>query len=116
MSMRTLLIVTAAVLGATGIPGTAAAQVFESVGSRALGMGGAFVAVASDGSATWWNPAALAEGPFVDLALARAVEERVTQAPVRDRAWSFAVAAPMVGFSYYRLRLTDIRPLDPTAA
>jgi hypothetical protein len=45
------------------------AQTIESVGERAQGMGGAFVAVADDGSATWWNPAALAAGPFVDVGL-----------------------------------------------
>ncbi len=35
---------------------------FEVVGSRALGMGGAFVAVADDPSAVVWNPAGLASG------------------------------------------------------
>ena len=35
---------------------------FEVVGSRALGMGGAFVAVADDSSAVFWNPAGLASG------------------------------------------------------
>jgi hypothetical protein len=79
-------------------------------------MGGAFVAVASDSSATWWNPAGLAEGPFVDLALARAASERLEPGPAaRDRASWFAISAPMLGFSVYRLRLTDIQPFDPTA-
>lgn len=32
----------------------------NSVGSRALGMGGAFVGLANDGSAVYWNPAGLA--------------------------------------------------------
>jgi hypothetical protein len=41
----------------------AAAQVtFESAGERALGMGGAFVAVADDATATFWNPAGLVAG------------------------------------------------------
>jgi hypothetical protein len=41
----------------------AAAQVvFESVGERALGMAGAFVAVADDATAVHWNPAGLASG------------------------------------------------------
>src|SRR5687767_15417468 len=65
---------------------SAYAQVIESAGSRALGMGGAFVAVASDSSATWWNPAGIAAGPFVDIALARSVTERAGELPAaRDR-------------------------------
>ncbi len=48
---------------------SAAAQAFESVGARALGMGGAFVGVADDACATWWNPAGLATGPIFGLAL-----------------------------------------------
>jgi F plasmid transfer operon, TraF, protein len=40
-----------------------AQQTVESVGSRALGMGGAFVAVADDATAVYWNPAGLASGP-----------------------------------------------------
>ena len=92
-------------------------QVIETVGTRALGMGGAFVAVASDSSATWWNPAGLAAGPFVDVSLAKAATERRASAPQwRHHASWFAISAPMVGVSYYRLKLTDIRPFDPTAA
>lgn len=40
----------------------AGAQTFETVGARALGMGGAHVAVAEDPTAIWWNPAGLATG------------------------------------------------------
>lgn len=40
----------------------ALAQPFEAVGSRALGMAGAFVAVADDASGAYWNPAGLASG------------------------------------------------------
>src|SRR5688572_25969132 len=95
---------------------SARAQIVESVGSRALGMGGAFVAVASDSSATWWNPAGIAAGPFVDIAWARSVTERPETLPAsRDRATWFAVATPPAAFSYYRLRITDIQPFNPTA-
>lgn len=76
------------------------AQVLEAVGSRSLGMGGAFVAVADDGTATWWNPAGLAAGPFLDLGAGRAT----------NAAW-FAAATPPFGVSYYRIRVTP----DPTA-
>ena len=73
-------------------------------------MGGAFVAVANDSSATWWNPAGLARWPFVDVAIGRAVTERNQQLPARrDRVSWIAVGTPPFGFSYYRLRITEIR-------
>ena len=45
-------------------PWTVRAQGVEAVGIRALGMGGAFVGVADDASATYWNPAGLVTGPL----------------------------------------------------
>ena len=90
-------------------------QVIESVGSRALGMGGAFVAVASDSSAVWWNPAGLAAGPFFDMALSQAgVQADETLPAWRHRMSGFSAAAPPVCLSYYRFRITDIQPFDPT--
>jgi len=62
-----------ALMGAFGVITCLAAspalaqQVFESVGSRALGMGGAFVAVADDGTAAFWNPAGMALSPRGNL-------------------------------------------------
>ena len=92
------------------------AQIVETAGSRALGMGGAFVAVASDSSATWWNPAGLGAGPIVDLTWARNLVETTEDGwPAwRDRTSWFTMATPPVGFSYYRFRITDIQPFDPT--
>jgi hypothetical protein len=96
---------------------SASAQVIEIVGSRALGMGGAFVAVASDSSATWWNPAGLATGPYIDVAVARALTEQPGELPARrgTASW-FALGTPPIGVSYYRLRLTDVRPLPTDLA
>ncbi len=74
------------------------------------------MAVADDSSATWWNPAGLAAGPFLDLALARGETRTGGEPPTgRDGVRSFALTTPPFGISYYRLRITDIRPLDPTA-
>ena len=51
------LIVMAIVLG---LAATASPQGFETLGTRAMGMGGVFVAVADDATAAYWNPAGLA--------------------------------------------------------
>ena len=77
------------------------AQIVEAVGSRALGMGGAFVAVANDGTATWWNPGGLAAGPFADISLlAFATTDSSRQIPARqDRVTWFAVGTTPFGLS-----------------
>lgn len=97
------------------VPGTA--QTLESAGSRAPGMGGAFVAVANDSSAAWWNPAGLAAGPFLDLALSWNLVESVPDAAPAWRTGlsSFALGTPPAGVSYYRFRLTGIAPIGTTA-
>ena len=92
------------------------AQSIEVVGSRALGMGGAFVAVANDSTASWWNPAGLGPGPFLDVSLSRtsgAVDGRLPAA--RTGLWSLAIGAPPFGVSYYRFRLSQLQAIDPTA-
>ena len=92
------------------------AQIVESVGSRALGMGGAFVAVASDSTATWWNPAGLAAGPFVDIGWGRDRIELTEQPPAwRHKTSWFTLGTPPIGLSYYRFRITDVQPLAATA-
>lgn len=98
-------------------PGVAEAQIVESVGTRALGMGGAFVAVASDSTATWWNPAGIAAGPFVDVGWGRDRLEVTEQAPAwrHKNSW-FALSTPALGLSYYRLRITDAPSLSSGAA
>jgi hypothetical protein len=84
----------------------ARAQPHEEIGIRAQGMGGAFVAVANDATATWWNPAGLATGAFFD-----AVAEV-------DKGGGRGVAAviPSLGLSYYRMKIRQIQPSDTTAA
>lgn len=92
----------------------AGAQILESVGERALGMGGAFTGVATDSTATWWNPAALAAGPFVDVSLATAVTDRRDVPGARSRPTWFTLGTPPFGFSYYRFRVTNIGLPSPT--
>src|SRR5436305_1233799 len=79
----------------------ASAQIFESVGIRAQGMGGAFVAVADDSTATWWNPAGLASGAF----FSGIVERRVARDPSEEATLGASFSVPSLGVSYYRIRL-----------
>lgn len=70
----------------------ASAQTFESLGTRAQGMGGAFVAVADDASAVYWNPAGLGTGAAADIQLEGGHQGTV-----------FAgLAIPSFGLSYWR--------------
>jgi hypothetical protein len=80
-------------------------------------MGGAFVAVADDSTATWWNPAGQAAGPFFDVTLGWATTDiETSQLPERhDEAASFALAIPPIGFSYYHLRIEETGPFRTIA-
>jgi hypothetical protein len=57
--MRRSLLTLGMLLCASPAP---AQHIFESVGERALGMAGAFVAVADDATAVYWNPSGLVHG------------------------------------------------------
>lgn len=96
----------------------AAAQVpVESVGgTRALGMGGAFAAVADDATATWWNPAGLstllADAVIEGGSLSAPGDEGSDHSDLASsqaRPVSVAVALPMVGFSVNHLNYNEIR-------
>src|SRR5262245_8935932 len=105
----------AACLLLLALPVGARAQIVESVGSRAQGMGGAFVAVANDSSANWWNPAGLADGPFLDLALLTATTELHADRDAQRHGTSgISFGIPPLGISYYRLRITDLHTPSPT--
>lgn len=103
-------------------PHLVSAQAFEAVGARALGMGGAFVAVADDASATYWNPAGLAAGPLVSLVVEsggsgfsdQPVRTGPTVPPgssawLRDRGTLVAFGFPALGVSFYRLSNVSAR-------
>jgi len=106
-------------------PLAALAQSNEAVGVRAQGMAGAFTAVADDATATWWNPAGLAGGAYLNAI----IELGSQREPRTDRdasggpapAWQlgargFTAAFPALGLSYYRLQVSEIQPQTSTAA
>src|SRR5439155_10592437 len=83
----------------------ARAQIFESVGVRAQGMGGGFVALADDATATWWNPAGLAAGAYFNLL----VEYDRSRMPPETSVKGLAIGFPALGLSYYRLPINQMR-------
>jgi hypothetical protein len=86
-------------------PAPTRAQGYESVGIRAQGMAGAFVAVADDATASWWNPAGLATSlSFADFI--------VEAGQGGDRG--VALGFPSLGLSYYRLHISQIQPSGST--
>jgi hypothetical protein len=121
--MRNTLVGRAAVAAALVLVSAprAGAQMYEMVGTRAQGMGGAFVAVADDATATWWNPAGIATGALFSTVTERGLFEEPDGAPdpgpaLRGQASGFALAYPALGLSYYRWRLSEIIPASPTGA
>ena len=97
-----------------GVPAESAGQAFDSLGSRAQGMG-AFVAVADDASAVYWNPAGLAAGSYFSLVFDRTSAEAGSERDDRasDRSsWLLALSTPALGLSYYRLRSTTAVATD----
>jgi hypothetical protein len=102
----------AATLALASRPAPAAAQTFESLGTRAAGMGGAFVAVADDASAVYWNPAGLAlGGAFFSLVLDAARGEADPDGQLaagKQSSTLVSLATLPLGVSYYRSSLTRV--------
>ena len=102
-------------------PIPAAAQLYESVGTRAQGMSGAFVAVADDATAAWWNPAGIATGSVLNMIFEKG---QVTEpddpgdleVASRTKTSGWALAFPALGASYYRARVSEALADSPTGA
>jgi hypothetical protein len=85
-------------------------------------MGGAFVAVADDGTATYWNPAGLGAGVVVEACAGYGRGDRWPEAgvpPGPGHEWgaaSFCLAAPVIAFSFNNLESTAADPLANSTA
>jgi hypothetical protein len=89
------------------VPVSASAQqILETVGTRALGMGGAFVGVADDPTAVFWNPAGLATGPAAGMTIGWVDFRTGNQSaipsagPTRRTSKFVSLGSIPVGFSY----------------
>ena len=92
------------------IPSTAGAQPFETVGVRALGMGGAFVAVADDATAVWWNPAGLATGGIFSMTIEHDTFDHDLsgdESTGRRTGTAIIAATPPLGLGYIRARVDE---------
>ena len=88
-----VIILAAGLVAAAG--SSVLAQSAPPVGVRAAGMGGAFTAVADDGTAPFWNPAGLASGPFAGMTIdGNALD--------RQSGMFVGLSTPPFGLSYYR--------------
>lgn len=90
------------------------AEAQSSVGVRANGMGGAFVGVADDGTAVYWNPAGLATGALASLNLEFGEFKPGGLGEREDLNHALlAISLPPVGLAYYRQGVFGERPLGP---
>src|SRR5688500_17373980 len=94
-------------------PSLSAAQSFQAIGTRAQGMAGAFVGVADDASAVYWNPGGLARGAYFSLLVDGGTSESTPDGgrlAGKESGWILALSTPALGLSYYRLRMTAVNP------
>ncbi|MBY0494048.1 MAG: conjugal transfer protein TraF [Cyanobacteria bacterium] len=80
----------------------------QDVGTRASGMAGAFVAVADDATAVYWNPAGVATGSIVSVVLDAGrfklgLSNPQGLEPQEDTSAILALSATAIGLAYYRL-------------
>ena len=111
--MRRLSGVAALALCFSAVASSVAAQSLETVGTRAQGMGGAFVGVADDASAVYWNPAGLAGGAYFSLVLDGGAAEALPDGHLEGSSrsgWLLALSTPALGLSYYRLQNETVQP------
>ncbi len=103
---------TVALLLTTTVP--AWAQGEAPAGARATGMGGAFVAVADDASAVFWNPAGLASGSYFSLAVDtnHLNTEDDSVFPHDRSALMIALGTPALGLSYFTNTVTRAAELS----
>ena len=93
----------------------------SQVGTRASGMAGAFVGVADDATAVYWNPAGIATGSIVSVVLdAGRFDSGLSDPQTADRHADtgaiVAMSATAIGLAYYRLGTYVTQAAEPAVA
>src|SRR5918993_3209187 len=87
------------------------------VGTRASGMAGAYVGVADDATAVYWNPAGIATGALVSVVISGGAQTVARGAQLegdrQNTAAVVAISATALGIAYYRLGTYGTRASDP---
>lgn len=90
------------------------------IGVRAQGLAGAFVGVADDATAVYWNPSGLATGTYVSFILDYGQHDigpdggkASPRAAERQTGSIVGFAAPPVGIAYYRITTFGVGPAEP---
>jgi hypothetical protein len=88
------------------------------LGTRAAGLAGAFVGVADDASAVYWNPAGLATGPIVSFLATwsddkSAPNDAQTASGEQLTGRMVSLSLPPVGIAYYRLGVFGTAHVEP---
>jgi hypothetical protein len=93
----------------------------SQVGARASGMAGAFVGVADDATAVYWNPAGVATGPIVSVVLdagrfQSGPSDPQSAAHQKDTGAVVALSATAIGLAYYRLGTYVTQTAEPAVS
>lgn len=117
VSLYTLIVTVLVIQGARGAESKYAASFLElGVGARAIALGGAFVGMADDGSAFYWNPAGLSLLKSLEFDFMHASAFGSIRTPLADYN-HLGASLPLPGgacasFNYVRLSVDDI-PIYP---
>lgn len=90
----------------------------QPLGTRAAGMGQAFVAVADDASSVYWNPAGMATGAYVSFVVDFGAGDSIPGGPggsdggSKTSARLLAFTLPPLGLGYYRLSQVIAGPVE----
>lgn len=91
------------------------------VGTRASGMAGAYVGVADDATAVYWNPAGIAATTIVSIVIDAGAQATVAgplqrAAGQQDTTAVVALSATAIGLAYYRVGTYGTRPVEPVVS